>query len=289
MAGKKDTKNRNKLRSKYRFSIYNDSSHSELFVYRTSGLGVIISAILVIVAIITSVTVLISFTALREMIPGYPDAHTQRTIVANALKADSLDQVITQWEWYLSNMQRVLNKEAPVDLDGLFTAPPDSLNPGARSRLGRSREDSLLRQDIVQQERFSTSSARVSPQSLDGMLFFPPVKGIVSDKFNPATKHYAIDIAAAENAVVSATLDGTVTLAGWTDDTGFVIQIQHDHNLISIYKHNAKLLKKAGDRVKAGDAVAIVGNSGSLSTGTHLHFELWHNGVPIDPVKYITF
>ncbi|MCL1974201.1 MAG: M23 family metallopeptidase [Bacteroidetes bacterium] len=285
----KESKNNNRLRSRYRFSIFNDTSHSELFVFRTSGLGAIVGAILVIIAIITSVIVLISFTSLRELIPGYPDTQTQRSIVANALKADSLDQVITQWEWYLSNMQRVLNNEDPVDLDLLFTTPSDSLGLPVKSRQGRSREDSLLRQDIVQQERFTTSSSRVSLQSLEGMLFFPPVKGVVSDNFNPATKHYAIDIAAVENAVVSAVLDGTVIWAGWTDDTGYVIHIQHDHNLISIYKHNAKLLKKSGDRVKAGDAIALVGNAGSLSTGSHLHFELWHNRAPVDPAQYITF
>ncbi|MCL2501541.1 MAG: M23 family metallopeptidase [Bacteroidales bacterium] len=284
----KDSNSRSRLRSRYRFSIFNDTSHSELFVFRTSGLGALLSAILVVIVIISSVIVLISFTSLRELIPGYPDAQTQRIIVANALKADSLDRVMTQWEWQLSNIQRVLNNEAPIDLDVLFAAPSDSLDAPSRSRLGRSREDSLLRQDIVQQERFSTSVSRGSLQSLDGMLFFPPVKGIVSDNFNPATKHFAIDIAAAENAVVSAVLDGTVVLAEWTDNTGFVIQIQHDNNLISIYKHNAKLLRKSGDRVKAGDPIAFVGNSGSLSTGTHLHFELWHNGIPIDPAKYIT-
>jgi len=119
--------------------------------------------------------------------------------------------------------------------------------------------------------------------------FFPPVKGIISDGFNLATNHPFLDIAAPTNAVVSAVLDGTIIMANWTDETGFTIQIQHSNDLISIYKHNSKLLKKTGDRVNAGTAISLVGNTGELSTGSHLHFELWHKGVAIDPSKYIKF
>ena len=185
-------------------------------------------------------------------------------------------------------MQRILNNEAPIDMDAIFTAPADSMHTSVKGKATRSREDSLLRLEVQQQERFNASQ-RSSLKQIDGVLFFPPVKGVISDGFNAAKKHFAIDIAAVQNSTVHTVLDGTVTFAGWTDDTGFVIQVQHDNNLISIYKHNVKLLKKAGERVKAGDAIALVGDSGSITTGTHLHLELWHNGIPIDPAKYITF
>ena len=284
----KHQEKKNRLKSKYRFSIYNDSSHYELFVIRISGIGILISTILCIMIIIASVTFLIAFTSLREMIPGYPTTQTRRAIVSNALRADSLEQVIAQWEWYLPNMQRILNGETPIDLDAIFTTPADSLNAPLKGKSTRSREDSLLRQEVQQQERFSATH-RNPLQQIDGILFFCPVKGVVSDGFNAATKHFAVDIAAPVHAVVSAVLDGAVTFAGWTDDTGYIIQVQHDNNLISIYKHNDKLLKKIGDRVKAGTPIALVGNSGSITTGAHLHFELWHNGVPVDPAKYITF
>jgi len=279
---------KSKLLSKYRFSIYNDSSHYELFVVRISGLGILISTALIVIAIIASVTFLIAFTSLKELIPGYPDTQTRRTILSNALKADSLEQVVLRWDLYLSNMQRILDNEAPIDLDAMFLAPTDSLYSPSRSRLTRSREDSLLRMEVQQQEQFSTAQ-RNPLQHIDGLLFFPPVKGVVSDGFNSAKKHFAIDIAAPQNSRVSAVLDGTVIFAGWTDDTGYVIQIQHDNNLISIYKHNVKLLGNVGDRVKAGTAIALVGNTGTVNTGAHLHFELWYNGTPVDPARYISF
>jgi len=276
------------LRSKYRFSIYKDTSHYELFVVRISGFGILISSILFVMIIIASVTVLIAFTSLKELIPGYPDTQTRRTIVSTALKADSLEQVMKKWDWFLSNMHRILNEEAPIDLDAIFTAPGDSLGASSLSKPMRSREDSLLRQEVQQQERFSVSLRNPS-QQIDGTLFFPPVKGVVSDGFSVAKNHLAIDIAAPKNSVVHAVLDGVVVFAGWTDDTGFVIQIQHNNNLLSFYKHNDKLLKKTGEQVKAGDAIALVGNTGSITTGAHLHFELWYNGTPVDPAKYIAF
>jgi murein DD-endopeptidase MepM/ murein hydrolase activator NlpD len=128
-----------------------------------------------------------------------------------------------------------------------------------------------------------------SPRDLAGIHFFTPVRGLVTQSFNARENHFGTDIGAAHNEVVKATLDGTVTLADWTVETGYTISIQHENNLISFYKHNAELLKKVGNVVKAGDAIAIIGNSGELTTGPHLHFELWHNGTPIDPQTYIVF
>ena len=119
--------------------------------------------------------------------------------------------------------------------------------------------------------------------------FFPPVKGLVTNSFNSLADHYGTDIVAASNEVVKATLEGTVIMATWTLETGWVIQIQHKNNLISIYKHNAELLKRVGDFVEVGEAIAIIGNSGELTTGPHLHFELWYLGIPLDPEDYISF
>jgi len=121
------------------------------------------------------------------------------------------------------------------------------------------------------------------------MHFFPPVNGILTRGFNPMEGHYGIDLVAAPNEVVKAALDGTVTMSTWTLETGYVIQIQHDYELLSVYKHNATLFKSVGQKVVAGDAIAIVGNSGELTTGPHLHFELWHDRVPLNPVEYIVF
>ncbi|MEZ7954822.1 MAG: M23 family metallopeptidase, partial [Bacteroidales bacterium] len=152
-----------------------------------------------------------------------------------------------------------------------------------------SKEDSLLRLEVMKQEQFNVGSPSNRVNQIEGLHFFPPVKGIVSDGFNLATNHPYIDIAAPANSVVSAVLDGTVIMATWTDETGFTIQIQHSNDLISIYKHNSKLLKRTGDKVKAGTAISLVGSTGTLTTGAHLHFELWYKGVAVDPAKYINF
>ncbi len=281
---------RNKLRSKFRFSVFNDTSHEELFVFRANGLMMLVSLALAVIFIIGSVTLLISFTSLREFIPGYPNAQTRRAIVQNALKADSLEHTIRMWDFHLNNIQRIVTGLEPLQPENLTTAsaPGDTSVKVAFSQVV-SKEDSLLREEVIRQEKFSLGSDNKRVTQIEGLHFFPPVKGVVSNTFNKATNHPYIDIAAPANSVVSAVLDGTVVLAAWTEETGFTLQIQHDNDLISIYKHNSKLLKKSGDKVKAGTAIGLVGNTGKLSSGYHLHFELWHKGVPVDPTQYIKF
>ena len=286
MATKK--KKQSNLRSKYRFSIQNSTSHNEIFAFRTSGLGMILGTIFVVVVIIASVTFLIAFTPLKETIPGYPDTQTRRIMAANAIKADSLERAIAQWEWQLTNIQRILSNQAPLELENIFAAPQDSTANTGITQSGRSRQDSLLRQEVLKQEQFAATAPQQNLQ-IDGILFFTPVKGLVSDGFDPSKKHFAIDIAVAENATVFSVLDGTVIMADYISETGYVIQIQHNNNLISTYKHNAKLLKSVGERVKSGTAIALAGNTGTTTTGAHLHFELWYNGSPVDPTKYINF
>lgn len=282
---KKERKNR--LRNKFRFSIFNDTTHEELFVFRANGLMMLLSLVLSVIFIVLSVTILISYTPLREFIPGYPNAQTRRDIVQNALKLDSLEKTVRLWDFQLNNIQRIATGQPPLELGDIIIAQ-DSLNPDGIS--GRvSKEDSLLRLEVMRQEQFNIGSESNRVNQIEGLHFFPPVKGIISDGFNLAANHPFVDIAAPANSVVSSVLDGTVIMAAWTDETGFTIQIQHSNDLISIYKHNSKLLKRTGDKVKAGSAIALVGNTGSLTTGYHLHFELWYKGSAVDPTKYIKF
>lgn len=283
---KKATKE-NRLRSKFRFSIFNDTSHQELFSFKANGLMMLISLSLAVILIIVSVTFLISFTPLREYIPGYPNAESRKAIIQNAIKADSLEQTIKMWSFQLENIQRIVRGEAPVSIDTLVASSSDT---SSKSNLTTkiSKEDSIMRVEVMKQEMANTGSVRNIVQ-IEGLHFFPPVKGMISEPYNGAAGHPYIDIAAPANSVVSAVLDGTVIMAAWTDETGFTIQIQHSNDIISIYKHNSRLLKKTGERVKAGTAIALVGDKGNLSTGNHLHFELWHKGVAVDPLNYIKF
>lgn len=285
---KKIIKNKQtRLRNKFRFSIFNDTSHEELFVFRANGLMMLLSIILGIIFIVVSVTFIISYTPLREFIPGYPNAQTRRAIVQNAIKLDSLERTVKLWDFQLINIQRIVTGQQPFEMENI-AIPADTSSP-SKINASLSKNDSLLRLEVMKQEQFNLGGEKNRVTQIEGLHFFPPVKGIISDGFNIATNHPYVDVAAVENSLVSAILDGTVIMANWTDETGFTIQVQHSNDLISIYKHNSKLLKRIGDKVKAGSAIALVGSSGSLSTGYHLHFELWHNGVAVDPTKYINF
>ncbi|MDD4656005.1 MAG: M23 family metallopeptidase [Bacteroidales bacterium] len=281
---------RNRLRNKFRFSIFNDTSHEQVFAFRSSGLMMLISIVIAIFILIGSVTLLISLTPLREFIPGYPNAQTRHAIVQNALKADSLEQSMKLWDFHLNNIQRIVVGMEPLDHQEI-TASNKLIDTSSTlfAKDSTTNSDSLLRQEVLKQEQLILKAQERKINQIEGLHFFSPVKGIVSNGFNIAINHPFIDIAAPANSAVSAVLDGTVILSTWTEETGYTIQIQHSNNLISIYKHNSKLLKKSGEKVKAGTVIALVGDTGSLSSGNHLHFELWHKGVPIDPQLYINF
>ncbi|MEG1898353.1 MAG: M23 family metallopeptidase [Bacteroidales bacterium] len=287
MAIKKREKT-NKLTNKFRFSIFNDTTHEELFVFRGNGLLSLLTIILVIVFLIGSVTVLISFTSLREFIPGYPSAESRRMLIQNTLKIDSLQNEVNLWHLQLSNIQRIATGKEPLHIDSILNL---SGNKDSLIAQGGSfkKDDSLLRATVIKEEQFNVSSNKQKIEQIEGLHFFPPVKGMVTEEYNIAINHPFTDIAAPANTVVSAVLNGTIISADWNDEYGYTIQVQHDNNLISIYKHNAKLLKKSGDKVSAGTPISLVGNTGTLSNGFHLHFELWHKGEPINPAEYIKF
>ena len=276
------------LRSKLRFSIYNDTSHKEIFYYRSSRGTVLLGLILGAILIIGLITIFISFTPLKQLIPGYPNAQTRIAMVDNAIKIDSLERIVKMWELQLDNIHRVIRGEEPLSFEDTTVQDQTDtiLNINLYSQL--SKEDSLLRAAVIQQEQFNIRESTRTIEQLEGLHMFTPVKGVVSNKYNQADHPY-VDIAAPASSVVSSILDGTVITATYVRETGYTMHIQHGNDLISVYKHNEKLLKEAGDKVSAGMAIALVGNSGLLSYGYHLHFELWHKGAPIDPEKYIKF
>ena len=284
---KSKTKYIHKLKSKYRLSIYNDQTFEEVWFMRLSRLNVISVVGGLAILLIILVTTLIAFTPIREFIPGYPDGTTRRYIVQNALKADSLERELQQWKIYLGNLQTILRGESPDNMESL----PDTSVRYREITFTRSIEDSLLRLQIESEELYNLSVIDVKRVSdrITKFHFFPPVKGVITNSFNVQKGHLGVDVVAPPNEVIVAIADGTVTFSSWTLETGYVLQIQHEDNLLSVYKHNSKLLKRSGTQVKAGEAIAIIGNSGELTTGPHLHFELWHNGTPVNPEQYIVF
>lgn len=276
-----------KFKHKYRLSIYRDETYEEVLNLKLSKLNVFALIGMISILFLVIVISIIAYTPIREIIPGYPDENTIANIRQNQLLLDSLEIEMNKRDRYFENIRKIMSGENPENYDN----SNDTSIRYENIQFTSSNEDSLLRQMIEQEGQYdlSYSPAKKTASSISSTHFFPPIKGLVTNTFNTANNHYGIDIVAAPNEVVKATLNGTVIMSTWTLETGWVIQIQHDNNLLSVYKHNAELLKRQGDYVKAGDPIAIIGNSGELTTGPHLHFELWHNMAPINPLDYIVF
>lgn len=288
MAKTENNKRRN-WRDKYRFSVYNDKTFEEVWHIRMTRYNGFLVLTFILLTVVTITTSLLSFTNLREFIPGYPDGNTIRNIRMNVTKLDSLERELELRDQYFRNVNAIISGREPLDR----VAGQDTMVNYENITFNRSQEDSLLRVQVEQEEQYNLTLSfgfRDDNVSLANIHFFPPVKGIVSGNFDPRTKHYGTDIVTSPKAVVAATLDGTVIFTGWTMETGYVIQLQHSNNLISVYKHNATLLKEAGDNVVAGESISVIGNSGELYTsGPHLHFEIWYRGEPLNPQNYILF
>jgi len=279
-----------RLRVRYRLVIRDDETYEEKLSLRLSRLNVFVLVGSLAILLIVLTTFLIAFTPLREYIPGYTDVNLSKNVYDLHLRVDSLENVLAMNDRYLANLRLVLSGEEPVDIhherhDSLARQYTDI-------QITHSPADSLLREEFENQVRLysiSGTSELIPSRPPAGMVFFTPLKGIVTSEFNPVENHYGIDIVAPENEVVKATLDGIVLFSSWTIETGHVIVIQHQNNYISVYKHNAVLLKREGAYVRAGEPIAIVGESGEYTTGPHLHFELWHNGNPVNPRDYMIF
>jgi len=276
------------MKESYHLKILNDETFQEEWFFRFSrlkGQTILLSILLLIIIIITS---LIFYTPIRELIPGYPDKNVKHGIINNTVKLDSLELELLKKDVFITNILNILEGKEPIDL---VDYSPDSTVNTINPDFERSGEDSAFRAyvDMEQRYNFSERGEYDYPVLLRDKLFYCPLKGTISGRFNIEAQHYGVDVVADENKPVHAVLDGVVILALWDMESGYLIQIQHDNNLISIYKHNSDLMKVTGEEVKAGDVIAIIGNSGELTTGQHLHFELWHNKQPINPEEYIIF
>lgn len=288
----KMSKNENKKRTwrdKYRFSVINDATFEEVWRIRMTRYSAFILITLLVLFIIGATTSLIAFTNLREFIPGYPDVVMRKNILMSAIHLDSLDRELALRDKYFANLSAIIQGKEPPEIISYQDANRDYTSIDFMS----SPEDSMLRARIEKEEQFNLTLSRTSYESVTGLLgmhFFPPVKGIISAPYDIRTKHYGTDIVTNPKAIVSASLDGTVIFTGWTMETGYVIEIQHSNNIVTIYKHNASLLRETGDLVRAGEAISVVGDSGEMYTsGPHLHFEIWYKGSPLDPEKHILF
>lgn len=269
----------------FRLALVDDATLHKIWEARFSRSGFLVRLISVIVVLFALVYVLLAYTPLRTSIPGYPTAQTRRDAIQNAIKVDSLESVISRWELYSDNLLRVLEGEEPIPVDSVLRLA-DAAEAAAADAQQLAGKDSLLRDYVRQEEQFGFSGGQQRDLPIEGVHFFAPVKGSVSEGFD-RTLHPYIDVTAPANSVVMAALDGDVIFDGWNDESGYTIIIQHSGDMVTVYKHNEKLLKKAGDRVSAGASIALLG--GVSTEERHLHFELWRRGEALDPALYINF
>ena len=275
-----------RLKYKYKLSVINETSYEEVFNFRLSQLHVL-TALSVLAVILVALTILlIAFTGLREFIPGYPDGNMRQMIAQNALRVDSLENELLKRDRFFKSIRLVLNGGDTTSLERSREDTARYRNDTIRFQI--SEQENEFRAAIEERERFNLSLG-MKEQNHDYYHFFPPVEGIVTQSFDEKKRHYGTDIVAKANAKVAAVLDGVVIFTDWTVKTGYVIQVQHTNDLISVYKHNSILLKKQGDYVRAGEVLGVVGNTGEESSGPHLHFELWRAGNPLNPENFIKF
>jgi len=282
-----------KLRNKYKLVILNDETYEEKLSFKLSRLNVFVATGTLAILLIIITAIIIAFTPLREYIPGYTDVGLYEELYRLEMLTDSLDADSRQKGLYLENLRLILSGK-----DTTIVTPLKVDTVGKYSNISSyaSQEDLAFREEVENQLLSGGDTYRSSDKTRHGarpdissFTFYTPLRGIVTNKFDPASKHYGVDIVSVQNEAIKATLDGVVIFTGWTLETGYTINIQHENDLVSVYKHNSALLKDQGSNVKAGEAIAIIGSTGEYSTGPHLHFEIWYKGVPVNPNEFIKF
>ena len=280
---KKKKKWLEKLTYHYRILIINDDTYEEKLSFKLNRLNVFVLTSLFALLLIAGTTFLIAFTPLRTYVPGYTAPGLRKEAVELRLKTDSLEKALAINTFYLQELQKVLNNEISMEAFNQ-SYNRKNFNPDTL-QLKPGKADSLLRQEVAKREKFKVQQS----QKAFSYNFTAPVKGIIVNGFDGEKQHFGIDIALQKGTPVKSIAAGRVIFADWSTDAGNTIIVKHPNNVLSVYKHNQKLLRKTGDRVQQGEVIAISGNSGEKTTGPHLHFELWIKEMPVNPADFINF
>jgi len=272
-----------KLTYHYRILIINDDTYEEKLSFKLNRLNVFVFLSLFALFLIIGTTILIAFTPIRTYIPGYTAPGLRKKSLELQLKTDSLENALLSNTYYLLELKKVLNNEITIEQFN-ESYNQKNFNPDTL-KLVPGKVDSLLRKEVAERERFKVNQQKNSLS----YNFSAPVNGIVVNGFSPDKQHYGVDIALKKGTPVKSIASGRVLFSNWSADTGNTIIVKHPNNVVSIYKHNKKLLRKTGDRVQQGEVIAISGNTGERTTGPHLHFELWIKDTPVNPTDFINF
>jgi murein DD-endopeptidase MepM/ murein hydrolase activator NlpD len=284
MERKKNSKLKEKLTFKYRFVVLNEDTFEERFSFKLNRLNAFVFGGIFSVLLISLTILFIVFTPLKEYIQGYSSTELKKEASDLVYKVDSLNQVLSVNDLYIQNIQQVLKgeiKRVSFDKDSMLNQLKIEEIDFAPSSV-----DSAFRAEVEQQDRYSVFQEATRNTDI---VFTAPIKGEITENYNDREKHFAIDIAVDKDTPVKSVADGTVVFTGFTADTGYVLVIEHNQGFISVYKHNSTIFKEQGDLVKSGEVIASAGSTGSFSTGSHLHFELWNEGYPVNPANYINF
>ena len=225
---------------------------------------------------------------MNEFVPGKASGRLHKELIVITLKTDSLEKKLLENELYLKNITAIVNGKDPITIQTEDTTVNNILE--AELSFKKSKEDSLLRIAVEAEDKISiTAKKEKGNLDLENILFFSPIKGVITNSFDRKEEHFGTDIVAKEDEPIKCVFDGVVVISHWTSETGYVIGVQHANGVFSLYKHNSILFKSVGEYVKSGEVIAVIGNSGDLSSGPHLHFELWYKGITVNPENYLSF
>ena len=273
-----------RLLNKYRLVVLNEDTYEEKLSYRLNKLNIFLLVALISLTLVITTIGLIAFTSIKEYIPGYDSTALRQNAIKNIELLDSLERVVNKNQTFINSVGAVILGE--ITEEELESKKAITKIDVSELDFKTNKEDSLLRSLVEKEDRFNTIES-ASPKV--EYILYSPISGKISSGFDIGAKHFGVDVPAVTNTPVKAVSDGRVVLSEWTIDTGFVVVFEHSFNLISVYKHNSSGLVSQGDYIKSGQAIALSGNTGELTTGPHLHFELWSNGNPVDPLEYISF
>jgi len=288
MKKKNDITFLSKLKYKFRLIVMNDSTLEERLSIRFSTLEMFSLFSFGGFLLFVFFLLLVGYTPMNQFVPGKASGRLHKELIVIMLKTDSLEKKLLENELYLKNITAIVNGEDPIAIQ----MEGDTINIALETELSfkKSKEDSLLRIAVEAEDKISITAKRDKKNlDLENVLFFTPIKGVITNSFDGKKEHFGTDIVAKEDEPIKCVFDGVVVISHWTSETGYVIGIQHANGVFSLYKHNSILFKSVGEYVRSGEVIAVIGNSGNLSSGPHLHFELWHKGVAVNPENYISF
>ena len=275
-----------KLFNDYKVVVSSEDTFEEKFAFKASKINVFVLMLVYSVILISFTISIVFFTQLRELVPGYSSSDLLNRAIYLTQKTDSLERQIELNNKFYKSIEDVLSGKTDEFIERDNIPIDSSLNDKNLFSISPNSEDSILRNYVDSQDKFNLT---INELVIENKMFFSPIKGDITQAFNFEENHFAIDIAADIGTPVKSILDGKILFSEWSVDTGHVIIVDHGDNIVSVYKHNSKSLKEQNDFVQAGEVIAYSGNQGSLSSGPHLHFELWKNGTPIDPEPLLNF